>query len=157
MDERERDRHWRDTMKYNEFHKGGQKEDRTTREIVEIATALEDGAIIGCVTWLWPNMRLSIVLDNQPLVREVSLAVSNSKHYGFGFVRSDQGKEIMQQRENGPWRNGFDMNIQDVVECFGLDDDKIVSLGLAPTPGTWTGWFLMSYSGPEPSPDGPEH
>jgi hypothetical protein len=47
MDDPERDRHVRDMMKYNEFHKGGQKEDRTTAEIVEIATALEDGAFIS--------------------------------------------------------------------------------------------------------------
>ena len=63
MDDQERDHHWRDRMKYNEFHKDGQKEDRTTAEIVEIATALEDGARIYCVTWLWPCMRLGITLD----------------------------------------------------------------------------------------------
>ena len=53
MDDAERDRHVRDMIKYNEFHKGGQKEDRKTAEIVEIATSLEDGAFISCVTWLW--------------------------------------------------------------------------------------------------------
>lgn len=68
MDDPERDRHWRDTMKYNEFHKDGQKEDRTIAEIVEIATTLVDGALIHCVTWLWPNMRLSITLDNRSYV-----------------------------------------------------------------------------------------
>jgi len=35
MDDQERNRHLHDMMKYNEFHKGGQKEDRTTAEIVE--------------------------------------------------------------------------------------------------------------------------
>ena len=53
MDDPERDHHWRDTMKYNEFHKDGQKEDRTTAEIVEIATTLEDGARIFCTTFLY--------------------------------------------------------------------------------------------------------
>ena len=68
MNYAERDRHLRDTMKYNEFHKGGQKEDRTTAEI---------------------------------------------------------------------------------VESFGLDDKKIINPE-PPTPGIWTGWFLISYRGPRP-------
>ncbi len=40
-------RHFRDQMKYNEFHKGGQKEDRTTAEIIEIASKLEKGPLIA--------------------------------------------------------------------------------------------------------------
>jgi len=93
MYDRERDRLWhiRNTMKYNEFHKDGQKEDRSTAEIVEIATTLEDGAIIHCVTWLWPNMRLGITLDNRlfDLVRDVELVVSNTDHYEFHFKPQD--------------------------------------------------------------------
>src|SRR5437588_6869161 len=91
MDDPERDRHQRDRMKYNEFHKDGQKEDRTTAEIVEIATTLEDGAIIHCVTWLWPNMRLGVTLDNQlhNRVVDIEVVVSNAAHYQFGFKRHD--------------------------------------------------------------------
>lgn len=82
MDDTEGDRHVRDMMKYNEFHKDGQKEDRTTTEIVEIATSLENGAFISCVTWLWPNMRLSITLDNRPydLVRDVMLKAPDMRY-----------------------------------------------------------------------------
>jgi hypothetical protein len=149
MDDPERDRHWRDTMKYNEFHKDGQKEDRTTAEIVEIATTLEDGAIIQCVTWLWPNMRLGITLDNHlhSRVVDIEVVVSNADQYEFHFKRHDAGS--MQRRGSGPWRNGFDMSIADVVECFGLDDQKIKNPD-PPTPGIWTGWFLHSYRGPRP-------
>jgi len=147
----ERDRLWhsRNIMKYNEFHKGGQKEDRTTAEIVEIATTLEDGAIIHCVTWLWPNMRLGITLDNRPfdLVRDVELVVSNTDHYEFHFKPHDDGGKS--RRNDGPWRNSVDMNIVDVVESFGLDDQKIKNPD-PPTPGIWTGWFLISYRGPRP-------
>src|SRR2546425_12436568 len=127
MDDAERDCHARDMMKYNEFHKGGQKEDRTTAEIVEIATSLEDGAFISCVTWLWPNMRLSITLDNRPydLLRDVMLAVSNRDHYEFHFQPYDSGG--MSRHNNGPWRNRRDMNIVDIVESFGLDDKKIIN------------------------------
>lgn len=147
MDDPEHDTTRRDIIKYNEFHKGGQKEDRTTAEIAEIATNLENGAIISCVTWLWPNMRLSITLDNRPydLVREVVLVVSNSDHYEFHFKPYDNGS--MFRRKNGPLRNSRDMNIVDIVESFGLDDQKIKNPD-PPTPGTWTGWFLHSYHGP---------
>ena len=149
MDDPERDRHWRDTMKYNEFHKDGQKEDRTTAEIVEIATTLEDGAIIQCVTWLWPNMRLGITLDNHlhSRVVDIEVVVSNADQYEFHFKRHDNGSR--QRRGSGPWRNGFEMSIADVVECFGLDDQKIKNPD-PPTPGIWTGWFLYSYRGPRP-------
>jgi hypothetical protein len=151
MDDQERGHLWhrRDRMKYNEFHKGGQKEDRTTAEIVEIATTLEDGAIIHCVTWLWPNMRLSITLDNRPydLIRDVDLVVSNTDHYEFHFKPYDDGSKS--RHKNGPWRNSFDMNIVDIVEGFGLDDQKIHNPD-PPTPGIWTGWFLISYRGPRP-------
>ncbi len=141
MDDLERDRLWRDTMKYNEFHKDGQKEDRTTAEIIAIATALEDGALIFCTTWLWPNMRLSITLDNRPydLVRDVGLVVSNTEGYVFHFKRHDYGS--IQRHGSGAWRNNFDMSITDVIECFGLDDEKIKN----PDPVTWCGWFLLSY------------
>lgn len=147
MDEAERNRHVHDMMKYNEFHKGGQKEDRTTAEIVEIATALEDRAFISCVTWLWPNIRLSITLDNRPydLVKDVMLAVSNSDHYEFHFQPYDSGG--MSRHNNGPSRNSRDMNIVDIIESFGLDDKKIINPE-PPTPGIWTGWFLISYRGP---------
>jgi hypothetical protein len=141
MDDPERDRLWRDTMKYNEFHKDGQKEDRTTAEIVEIATSLEDGALISCTTWLWPNMRLSITLDNRPydLVRDVVLVVSNSDHNEFHFKPYDTGG--MSRHKDGPWRNTIDMNIVDIVESFGLEDQKIQNPD-PPPPGIWTGWFL---------------
>ena len=143
----ERDCLMRDMMKYNEFHKGGQKEDRTTSEIVEIATSLEDGAIISCVTWLWPNMRLSITLDNRPydLVKDVMLAVRNRDHYEFHFQPYDTGG--LTRIKGGPARNSKDMNIVDIVESFGLDDEKIINPE-PPTPGIWTGWFLISYRGP---------
>ena len=149
MDDQERDLHLRDTLKYNEFHKDGQKEDRTTAEIIEIATTLEDDALIFCTTWLWPNMRLSITLDNRPysLVRDVDLVVSNTEGYEFHFKRHDYGS--IQRRRSGRWRNGFDMSITDVVECFGLDDKKIKNPDPV-TPGTWSGWFLLSYQGPRP-------
>src|SRR5437588_115020 len=133
MDELERDPRWRkaseyhkrNTEKYNEFHKNGQKEDRTTAEIIEIATALEDGATIGCMTWLWPNMRLMVTLDNQlqNKVVDIALEVSNADHYTFPFTRYDTTS--IQRHKHGPWRNGFDMSITDVAECFGLDDQKI--------------------------------
>jgi hypothetical protein len=147
MDETERDCLMRDMMKYNEFHKGGQKEDRTTSEIVEIATSLEDGAIISCVTWLWPNMRLSITLDNRPydLVKDVMLAVRNRDHYEFHFQPYDIGG--LTRIKGGPARNSKDMNIVDIVESFGLDDEKIINPE-PPSPGIWTGWFLISYRGP---------
>lgn len=147
MDETERDCLMRDMMKYNEFHKGGQKEDRTTSEIVEIATSLEDGAIISCVTWLWPNMRLSITLDNRPydLVKDVMLAVRNRDHYEFHFQPYDTGG--LTRIKGGPARNSKDMNIVDIVESFGLDDEKIINPE-PPSPGIWTGWFLISYRGP---------
>lgn len=156
MDDPERDYHRRDMMKYNEFHKDGQKEDRTTAQIVEIATALEDGARIQCVTWLWPNMHLAISLDNQlqRRVLDVDLVVSNADRYTFRFKRHDEGKGSMQRHKSGPWRNGFDMSISDVVECFGLDDQKIKNPD-PPTPSIWTGWFLLSYRGPRP--DDPAH
>ena len=149
MDDPERDRLWRDSMKYNEFHKDGQKEDRTTAEIVEIATTLEDGARIFCTTFLWPNILLSITLDNRlyDLVRDVGLVVSNTYHYKFHFKRHDS--RGMQRTGSGPWRNGFDMSITDVVECFGLNDQTIKNPDPA-TPGTWSGWFLLSYQGPRP-------
>ncbi len=149
MDDLERDRHRRDRMKYNEFHKDGQKEDRTTAEIVEIATTLEDGAIIHCVTWLWPNMQLGVTLDNQlhSRVLDIEVVVSNAAQYQFVFKRRDDGS--MQRRGCDSWRNGFDISIADVVECFGLDDQKIKNPD-PPTPGLWTGWFLISYRGPRP-------
>ena len=149
MDDAERDRYVLDMMKYNEFHKDGQKEDRTTAEIVEIATSLEDDAFISCVTWLWPNMRLSITLDNRPhdLVRDVMLAVSNRDHYEFHFKPYDTGG--LTRIKGGSARNSKDMNIVDIVESFGLDDKKIINPE-PPTPGIWTGWFLISYRGPRP-------
>ena len=149
MDDLERDRVLRDTMKYNEFHKGGQKEDRTTKEIVEIATTLEDGAIIHCITWLWPNMLLDITLDNQfhSRVVDIEVTISNADHYQFHFKRHDY--RGIQRRGSGPWRNDFDMSITDVVECFGLDDQKIKNPDPV-TPGTWSGWFLHYYRGPRP-------
>lgn len=149
MNDRESDLITRDMMKYNEFHKGGQKEDRTTAEIIEIATALEDGAIIMCVTWLRPNMRLNITLDNRPydLVRDVTLAVRNMDHYEFHFKPYDTGG--LTRIKGGPPRNSKDMNIIDIIESFGLDDKKIINPG-PPTPGIWTGWFLISYRGPRP-------
>ncbi len=154
MDDPGRERLLRDTIKYNEFHKDGQKEDRTTAEIVEIATNLEDGATIDCITWLWPNMRLGITLDNQlhSRVVDIDVVISNAAHYEFHFKRHDDGS--MQRRRSGPWRNGFDMSITDVVECFGLDDQKINNPD-PPTPGIWTGWFLIGYRGPRP--DDPAH
>ena len=147
MNDAERDHHLRDMMKYNEFHKSGQKEDRTTAEVVEIATTLEDGAFISCVTWLWPNMRLSITLDNRPydLVRDVMLAVRNRDHYEFHFQPYDSGG--LTRIKGGLARNNKDMNIVDIVESFGLDDDKIINPE-PPAPGIWTGWFLISYRGP---------
>lgn len=156
MDDRERDRHYRDTMKYNEFHKDGQKEDRTTTEIIEIATKLEDGATIHCHTFLWNNVELNITLDNKPddHIRDVGLVVHNADGYAFHFSPHDTGG--IQRVKDGPWRNMVDMNFADVVESFGLDDAKIVELGLVPTPGTWTGWFLMSYRGPDPKSDDQE-
>ncbi len=60
------DRHIRDQMKYNEFHKGGQKEDRTTAEIIEIASKLDKGDRIMCTTWIMPNLRLTITLELAP-------------------------------------------------------------------------------------------
>ena len=142
MDDQERARrHERDLMKYNEFHKGGQKEDRTTAEIVEIAAALEDGAIIQCVTWLWPpHMHLSIILDNQlhSRVVDIVLVVSNADQYQFRFKRHNYGS--VSRHGADPPRNDFDMSIADVVECFGLDDQKISD---PVTPGTWSGWFLL--------------
>lgn len=147
MDDPQRDRHRNDRIKYNEFHQGGQIEDRTTAEIVEIATNLENGALIHCVTWLWPHMRLSITLDNRPyeLVRDVELVVSNAVHCEFDFKPHDGGRR--QLSKNGLWRNGVDMNIVDVVESFGLDDQKIKNPD-PPHPGIWTGWFLYHYRGP---------
>ena len=149
MDDLERDRRWQDRMKYNEFHKDGQKEDRSTAEIVEIATALEDGASIHCVTWLWPNMRLGITLDNQlhNKIVDIEVVLSNADRYEFHLMRHDAGG--MQRHKGGPWRNGFEMSIKDVVECFGLDDQKIKNPD-PPTPGIWTGWFLLGYRGPRP-------
>jgi hypothetical protein len=143
MDDAEGDRHVRDMMKYNEFHKDGQKEDRTTTEIVEIATSLENGAFISCVTWLWPNMRLSITLDNRPydLVRDVMLGVRNRDHYEFHFQPYDTGG--LTRIKGGPARNSKDMNIVDIVESFGLDDEKIIN-SEPPSPGIWTGWFVIS-------------
>lgn len=147
MEDAERYRHLRNMMKYNEFHKGGQKEDRTTAEILEIATALEDGALITCVTWLWPNMRLSITIDNRPyeLVRDVMLAVTNKDGYEFHLKPFDIGG--LTRIKDGPARNSKDMNMVDIIESFGLDDKKIINPE-PPTPGIWTGWFLMSYRGP---------
>jgi hypothetical protein len=149
MDDLERDRHLHDHRKYNEFHKDGQKEDRTTAEIVEIASSLEDGATIGCSTFLWPNISLSITLDNQlySKVVDVVFTVRNATGYQFSFKRHDGAS--MQRHKAGPWRNGFDMSIADVVECFGLDDEKIKNPDPV-TPGTWSGWFLLSYRGPRP-------
>ena len=151
MYDRERDHLWHkhNIMKYNEFHKGGQKEDRTTAEIVEIASTMEDGAIIHCVTWFWPNMRLGITLDNRPfdLVRGVELVVCNTDHYEFHFKPHDDGGKS--RHKDGPWRNSVDMNIVDVVESFGLDDQKIKNPEPV-SPGTWSGWFLISYRGPRP-------
>jgi len=40
------------------------------------------------------------------------------------------------------------MDIVDVVESFGLDDQKIKNPD-PPTPGIWTGWFLHDYRGPQ--------
>ena len=149
MDDPEGERHLHDQMKYNEFHKDGQKEDRTTAEIVEIASTLEDGATIGCSTFLWPNISLSITLDNQLYSRvvDVVFTVRNATGYQFSFKRHDGAS--MQRVRSGPWRNGFDMSITDVVECFGLDDQQIKNPDPV-TPGTWSGWFLLSYRSPRP-------
>ena len=98
-------------------------------------------------------MRLSITLDNRPydLVRDVELVVSNTDRYEFHFKPHDNAS--MFRRKDGPWRNSVDMNIVDVVESFGLDDQKINNPD-SPTPGIWTGWFLYRYQGP--TPDDPE-
>src|SRR5690348_12447315 len=76
------DRRIRDQIKYNEFHKDGQKEDRTTAEIIEIASKLEKGERISCTTWIRPALRLTITLDNRPYVRilDISLALQATNH-----------------------------------------------------------------------------
>jgi hypothetical protein len=90
-----------------------------------ISTTLADDELIFCTTWLWPNMWLSITLDNRPyyLVRDVALVVSNTDHYQFHFKRHDTGG--MSRSKDGSWPNSVDMNIVDVVESFGLDNQKI--------------------------------
>jgi hypothetical protein len=142
------DRHIRDQMKYNEFHKGGQKEDRTTAEIIEIAYKLDKGDRITCTTWVMPNLRLTIVLDNRPYVRvlDVTLALNANIHEVQFVRRENQG--VTRIGRVGPWRDGAEMNIVDVVESFQLDDDKIDNQH--PGSGYWTGWFLMGFQSAVP-------
>jgi hypothetical protein len=142
------DRHIRDQMKYNEFHKGGQKEDRTTAEIIEIASKLDKGDRIMCTTWIMPNLRLTITLDNRPYVRvlDVTLALNATGHEVQFERRTNQG--VTRLAPVGPWRDGAEMNIVEVVEGFQLDDDKIDNQH--PGSGYWTGWFLFSFHGPIP-------
>jgi hypothetical protein len=136
-------RHHYDQMKYNEFHKGGQKEDRTTAEIIEIASKLEKGERISCTTWIRPALRLSITLDNRPYVRilDISLALSATNHEVNFERKPNQGH--IRTGSVGPWRDGAEMNIVDVVEAFQLDDEKINNQN--PTSNYWTGWFLFHF------------
>lgn len=140
------DSHIRDRIKYNEFHKEGQKEDRTTAEIIEIATKLDKGDRITCTTWVMPNLRLTIALDNRSYVRvlDVTIALSTAGHEVQFERRANQGATRIGRV--GPWRDGAEMNIVDVVEGFQLDDDKIDNQH--PGSGYWTGWFLYSFQGP---------
>jgi|GraSoi2013_115cm_1033766.scaffolds.fasta_scaffold51870_2 hypothetical protein len=141
-------RHFRDQQKYNEFHKDGQKEDRTTAEIIEIASRLDKGDRITCTTWVMPNLRLTITLDNRPYVRvlDVTLALNATGHEVQFERRANQG--VTRRAPVGPWRDGAEMNIVDVVEGFQLDDDKIDNQH--PGSGYWTGWFLFSFQSAVP-------
>lgn len=140
-----------DQMKYNEFHKDGQKEDRTTAEIIEIASQLEKGERISCTTWIRPALRLSITLDNRPYVRilDISLALSATNHEAIFERKPNQGH--IRTGRVGPWRDGAEMNIVDVVEAFQLDDEKINNQN--PTSNYWTGWFLFLFQSTDP-PEG---
>jgi hypothetical protein len=131
-------------IKINELNPG-MREDRTTAEIVQIATTLADDELIICNTFLTPTMRLAITLDNRPYdsVRDVVIAIRNAENHEVIFHRPDN--QGMYRVNDNPWRDGKEMNIRDIVEGFGLDDQRIED---PPSPGTWTGWFLMSYRGP---------
>jgi hypothetical protein len=133
------DRRVRDQMKYNEFHKGGQKEDRTTAEIIEIASKLEKGERISCTTWITPKLRLTIVLDNRPYERilDISLAF----------------REAPFERPAGQGQRRI--NIVDIVEGFQLDDSRIDNQH--PGAGYWTGWFLFHFQGPDPTEGNSTH
>ncbi len=78
MDDPERDHLWHDNRRLNEF---GHREDRATAEVVQIATTLENGALISCTTWLWPNMRLSM-----RFLTAKSRSTDSSLHYQSRFI-----------------------------------------------------------------------
>jgi hypothetical protein len=143
------DRRRFDRWKYNEFHKDGQKEDRTTAEIIEIASKLEKGERISCTTWIRPALRLTVTLDNRPYVRVLDIYFSlNATNHEFIFERkANQGHAD----RVGPWRDGAEMNIVDVIEAFQLDDEKINNQN--PTSNYWTGWFLFSFQSTNPTED----
>lgn len=132
--------------KYNEFHKDGQKEDRTTAEIIEIASKLDKSERISCTTWIRPALRLSLTLDNHPYVRvvDVSLSLYATNHEVLFERKANQGHI----GRVGPWRDGAEMNIVDVVEAFQLDDEKINNQN--PMSNYWTGWFLFDFQSTDP-------
>jgi hypothetical protein len=63
---------------------------------------------MGCSTFLWPNISLSITLDNRLSSRvvDVVFTVINATGYRFSFKRHEGSS--MQRVGSGPWRNGFD-------------------------------------------------
>jgi hypothetical protein len=84
----------------------------------------------------------SATLDNRPYVsvRDVVIAIRNADKHEVIFHRPDNLG--MYRVNDNPWRDGKEMNIRDIVEGFGLDDQGIED---PPSSGTWIGWFLMSY------------
>lgn len=118
----------------------GNREDRTTAEIIGIATSLKDREAMSCDTWIWPNMKLTITLDNQlelPLL-SVDLVVG----HGFYFKPHDNKSHF--QWGDDIWHYSGYMTLHDIVQSFRLENSNLITPDPLP-PGTWSGWRIISF------------
>lgn len=123
----------------------GNREDRTTAEIIEIAASLKDGEAMSCDTSIWPDMKLTITIDNQldlPLI-DVKLDIGR----GFHFKQDADGSYF--HHRGGEWHYSGYMTLRDIVQSFRLEDSNLINPDLLP-PGAWSGWRIISFGTPIP-------
>ncbi len=129
----------------------GNREDRTTAEIREIAASLKDGEAMSCDTWIWPEMKLTITFDKQlerPLI-DVELNVGHGfrfKPYDNHSVFSRPGR--YSNKQDIRHYSGY-MTLQDIIESFKLENGNLISPDPLPA-GTWSGWRIISFGTPIP-------